>query len=154
MHTGKVWPYDLNLRVYMGQFNYPNFVRKGYVFTRVAGQLGGPLAPEIDYANFPLEIARQSSLEATSDEIAFAGDLQTTSQGLVQLGFRWKLSSDGGQIVLQLLAFVGGTSQYSWSSGSGGLPSQWNAFTLSPVAAIPSFQLAFAQSVPFTALPY
>lgn len=154
MHKGKTWPYDLDLRVYMGQFNYPNFIRKGYRFTRVAGQLVGPLAPEINYANFPLDCYRQPSLEGGLDEIVLAGDLQMTSGGLIQMGFRFQLQPDQRQIVLQLALFVGGTSQYSFSSGSGGFPSQWNLFTLTPVTAISGFQLRFATGVPFTAIEY
>jgi len=123
MHVGKVFPYERSLRVYMGQYGYPNWVRELYeAIPAVVLPWAGPDSGQITNAG-PYTIARDPTLETGLDHFVFSGFVQTITTGDVYVGFECRLNSDGTEIRAANQTWLGTVPQID-NTGN-----DWNVFS-------------------------
>lgn len=154
MHRGKTQPFMLDARVFMGPWEYDNWIREAYsIDSSLVPFWHGPLASEMT-APQPYACERVAALEASIDERCLAGFVQATTLGDVYLGFRLKLQPDRVTVHLHDQVWLDGEPQMD-ETDSFYIPPNWQLFFsfVNGHAPLPGASL-WSSGCGYTAIPY
>lgn len=112
MHKGRFSPYDLSLRTFMGNYAYPDWIRKEYTLDQWGFSLwDGPDAGLITVPP-PYVIGREPSMELFADEFVYAGYVQNIGADPVWIGFVARIVNNRTETLFNDQVWIGTTRQY------------------------------------------